>query len=578
MKRIISLFLCLALICFAFVPLGESKAFNTVMNGTMNGFYSGMKIKVGLYYGSDAMLSANLQNVTGYGSGYRVGYYDTNRYFNQLGSLYNIEITMKPDNAFYVQLPTVFYSYDEAVAYARSVGNAHPVYADNAFFVRLGGYASQNDAFNAAMSMGGSAVYGDGVLVTDTNYGNILFSMDVSGINLGVEPIQNSYESPKTWFKTRQYEGGFEYVRNNEKLTVINVIDLENYIKGVIPYEMNKSWPAEALKAQAMAARTYTLVNLNSHKSYGFDVCNTVDCQVYRGCEDRNTNTDNAVDATRGKIITYNGEPIQAVYHASNGGATENCENVWHEELPYLRAVADDFESTTNMTHKTWSYEVTNAQLTEILRARGNDIAQIVRAYAVYTDAGNVKELHFIDANGKHLDYDGEMTRIVLRSETFGISTSSQRFIFEDKANPRVTSLAEFEKPSSSAAPTIPGAPVQSSPQRTFVLSGRYVLNLLSNQFGSGIKVLSADGISTTNSIYSMGAGGTVGATSGGGLRASSLTPPSSVSGTYIIRGSGNGHNLGMSQYGAKAMAEQGQSAEQIIKYYYAGVSVDTLY
>jgi len=574
MKRILSLLLCIAFFCAVFVPVSETKAIDVPAGG----YTSATKIKVGLYYGSNALTSANLQNVTGYGSGYRVGFYDANRSFNPLGYFYNVEITMRPDSTYHVQLPNAFYTFEEANMFAQSVGG-YVAYTGNAYYVRCGSYTDYYEASSAASSFGGTVteLNSDGISVYDTITSALLFSLDSTGTNLGIEPIQNSFDPTRTWFKTRQYEGGFEYVRKAEGLTVINIIDIESYIKGVVPYEMNKSWPIEALKAQALSARTYTLVNIGSHKSSGFDVCNTVDCQVYRGCESRNETTDLAVDSTRGMIITYNGEPIQAVYHASNGGATENCENVWHDALPYLRAVADDFESTTNMTYKSWEYEVTNSELTEILRARGNNIAKIVHAYATYTDAGNVKELVFVDANGKKLTYDGEMTRIVLRSDEYNISTNSQRFIFEDKNNPRVTSVSEFQKPASTLQPTSPNAPVLSSPQRTFVLSSFFNLSFLSQKYTAGIPVISKDGVTSTSSVYAMGAGGTPSA-SGGGILASSLTPPSSSSGTYIIRGSGNGHNLGMSQYGAKAMAEQNYTAEQIVSYYYTGVSIVNYY
>ena len=87
MKRFLPVFLCFVLLCTILAPLGETKA----TNFSMNGVYAGMKIKVGLYYGSDALTNANLQNVTGYGSGYRLGYYDQNRNFNALGQIYNVE-------------------------------------------------------------------------------------------------------------------------------------------------------------------------------------------------------------------------------------------------------------------------------------------------------------------------------------------------------------------------------------------------------------------------------------------------------------------------------------------------------
>ncbi len=574
MKRLLCILMCIAMFITLFVPIQSSKAVDVV-----NGIYPGMKIKVGLYYGSSVLESANLQNVTGKGSGYRIGFYDASRNFNQLGQISNVEITMKAPTSQHVQLPTAFYSFDEANVYAQSIGG-YVAYTGNAYYVRKAGYSNYSDAVNAANSYGGSVTGIESVCITDTNTGTVLFGFDSKGANLAVEPIQNSQDTPVTWFKTRQYEGGFEYIRSSSssRLTVINVIDLESYIKGVVPYEMSKSWPIEALKAQALAARTYTVKNLNEHKSYGFDVCNTVDCQVYRGCENRNENTDAAVDATRGRIIVYNNEPIEAVYHASNGGATENCENVWHSKLPYLRAVADDFEATTNMSHKSWEYEVTNSQLTQILRARGNDISQIVKAYAVYTDAGNVKELHFIDSNGKELTYEGEMTRIVLKNDVYKISTSSQRFIFEDKANPRVTSLDEFAKPASSSSITASNSPLLSYAYNTFVVSSFNILSVLSNKYEAGIKVLSSDGITTTDAIYAMGVGGVLSSGGSSGLVASTLKTPTSFSGTYIIRGSGNGHNLGMSQYGAKAMAEQGYSADQIINHYYTGVTIASYY
>ncbi len=575
MKRLLSILISMFMLFAIIVPTQSIEAIDYVSGAV----YSGMKIKVGLYYGSNVLSSANLQNVTGKGSGYRFGFYDTNRNFIPLGQISNVEITMKVISSPHVQLPSGFMSYDEANMYAQSVGG-YVAYAGNSFYVRKAGYSNYSEAASAANSCGGTVAGMESVCITDTNSGTVLFGFDVSGANLAIEPLSNSNETPVTWFKTRQYEGGFEYVRSASNLTVINVIDLESYVKGVVPYEMSKSWPLEALKAQAMAARTYTVKNINGHKNYGFDLCNTVDCQVYRGCESRNENTDAAVDQTRGRIITYNYEPINAVYHASNGGATENCENVWTSKLPYLRAVADDFEATTNMSHKSWNYEVTNAQLTDILKARGNNISDIVKAYAVYTDAGNIKELHFIDSNGKELTYDGEMTRIVLKNDTYNIATSSQRFIFEDKYNPRVTSPAEFAKPASSLSVATPNAPILSYAYNTFVVSSFNVLNLLSNKYGEGnIKVLSSDGITTTDAIYSMGVGGIAGATSSSsGIVASTLKTPTSFSGTYIISGSGNGHNLGMSQYGAKAMAEQGYTADQIISHYYTGVQIISYY
>jgi stage II sporulation protein D len=109
---------------------------------------------------------------------------------------------------------------------------------------------------------------------------------------------------------------------------VVNFINIEDYVKGVLPYEMNPEWPKEALKAQAVAARTYTAAHLDDkHKSQGFDLCCEPDCQTYRGTNGASALSDSAVDETAGIYMTYDGAYADAYYHSSDGGATENSEN-----------------------------------------------------------------------------------------------------------------------------------------------------------------------------------------------------------------------------------------------------------
>ena len=125
-----------------------------------------------------------------------------------------------------------------------------------------------------------------GILVTVTRTDEILFEFDCSGIyDFGVLPMEERGEDgTATWFKGYKYPGGFSYPRvTGGDLNVINVVNLEDYVKGVIPYEMNGSWPLEALKAQAVCARTYVCKSVKHLSSYGFDVCNTTCCQVYYG-------------------------------------------------------------------------------------------------------------------------------------------------------------------------------------------------------------------------------------------------------------------------------------------------------
>lgn len=127
------------------------------------------------------------------------------------------------------------------------------------------------------------------------------------------------------------------------RLQVINIVHIEEYLRGVVPGEMGPAvYPEiEALKAQAVAARTYVVRNLGQFRAKGFDICDTPRCQVYLGIGGEHPLTDKAIEATRGIILEYQGKPINALYTSTCGGHTENVEGVFLEQkAPYLRGVA----------------------------------------------------------------------------------------------------------------------------------------------------------------------------------------------------------------------------------------------
>src|SRR5437763_4948228 len=138
-------------------------------------------------------------------------------------------------------------------------------------------------------------------------------------------------------FNDKPFRGKIEVFANTHgSVTVVNVIGLEDYVRGVVPNEL--SYPAlEALKAQAIAARTYAVKNRGQFGSEGFDLLPTTRSQVYRGLTSETSLTSRAVDETRGLIATYNGEPINALYTSTCGGRTEDSENIFNEAVPYLR-------------------------------------------------------------------------------------------------------------------------------------------------------------------------------------------------------------------------------------------------
>lgn len=137
----------------------------------------------------------------------------------------------------------------------------------------------------------------------------------------------------------RQYRGELELIPQNDGITMVNIVNLEEYLYSVVASEMPASWPLEALKVQTVAARTYTYYNLGKYEEKGFDLYDSVSSAAYNGINWERKSTRQAVQETLGEIMTYDGKPINAVYSANSGGHTEDVKDVWGIELDYLKAV-----------------------------------------------------------------------------------------------------------------------------------------------------------------------------------------------------------------------------------------------
>lgn len=139
----------------------------------------------------------------------------------------------------------------------------------------------------------------------------------------------------------RPYRGSFELLPQPAGITVVNVVPIEPYLWGVVSSEMSPSYPIEALKAQAVAARTYALKNIGHYAKQGFDMDDTARCQVYGGYFSEDPRTTRAVNDTAGIVLTFKGELIDAVYSSTCGGITESAEEAWGKPVPYLVSVPD---------------------------------------------------------------------------------------------------------------------------------------------------------------------------------------------------------------------------------------------
>lgn len=166
-----------------------------------------------------------------------------------------------------------------------------------------------------------------------------------------IRPENISLKDLQTTIEAKEYFGGVRLNKVGGKFTVINLAPLEEYLRGVVPEEMSPSYPLEALKAQAVAARSFALKNRGKHKADGFDLCDKTHCQAYVGVKEAEV-CDKAIEETRGEILIYKEKLIEASFHADSGGMTENVSDVWGLKLPYLAAVKEVIELGEPWTKK----------------------------------------------------------------------------------------------------------------------------------------------------------------------------------------------------------------------------------
>ena len=549
-------------------------------------------VRVGLAYGSGALVNANLENNTGYGSGYRMGYFDDDLDFVELARTDEDEtqITMvktqntwvngtsysTSDNGgdvigcYHVLVESGYRSYEQAAADAQEYRDGFVAWIDGDYQVRAGSYTSRQEAEDAAQSLGGTVAGTSSyaVNVTRTGTAEILFQFDGGDdLALGVMPDVTGADAVRTWFKGYRYYGGFRYERiSGGDLTVVNIVDLETYIKGVVPYEMSSSWPLEALKVQAVCARSYAYINIHSgkHTSYHFDVCNTTDCQAYYGAGTNSSSyqaterTDQAVDETAGEYAWYDGQVIEAFYSSSHGGASESVYNVWGtslEQYPYLCGVEDPYEAdmASKNSYSSWTVSYTSSELAQRLENYDYDASSGIESLTLtYSDLGNV-----IQVRVNYQDGGSDTIRPSSMRSVFGIS--SIRFT----VNGQAASSGSGTTSGSGGGLTANGSTSLDSQGTYTVISGS---GSLSQAGLDGLYAISGSGSIT--SVEDAASGG------GSGTDTPSGTQVTVSGSSYTFQGSGNGHQLGLSQYGAWAMAERGFTYEEIIEFYYPGTYV----
>ncbi len=205
----------------------------------------------------------------------------------------------------------------------------------------------------------------------------------------------------------RSYPGFLRVFAAEGGLLAVNVVDLEAYLEGVLPGEMPASFPLEALKAQAVIARTYALERLGSHPTY--DLCASASCQVYLGRGRAGPAQRAAIRATRGRILAYRGRPVRAVYHADSGGETASSYEVWGKVFPYLVPRPDPYTRARG-----WRYAPPADRIARALAGLGLDLGT-VRGFRVLgrTESGRIGRLEVRGSRGAAVLAVPQVTRFL---------------------------------------------------------------------------------------------------------------------------------------------------------------------
>lgn len=367
----------------------------------------------------------------------------------------------------------------------------------------------------------------------------------------------------------KQYRGKIQPTRvNGGSIVPVNAVNIEHYLYGVLPGEMSPSFATEALKAQAVASRTYALkkIDMQAHTKSGYDICDGTHCQSYKGKSSEFDATNAAVDATKGLVMYYQGEPIESVFFASSGGYTENSEDIWTAPLPYLKAVADVYEVEPN----TWTKKFTASQLTNLTSSKGDNIGQVTDlVLSKIAQGGRVQELKIVGTSGtKVLTKDQVRTYFSSLNGTF----PSKMFTINGRGSGSKTSIT-INAPSSSpqnlanstALPNNTNISAEESIADSYVIGSDSVVTTPVQTSNTTVDTTNITSTSPTNAQQRTV---TVTAASSGGISTNN------GSGTFVIEGKGNGHGAGMSQKGAQGMALQGYDFLGILHHYYTDVTI----
>ncbi len=300
-----------------------------------------------------------------------------------------------------------------------------PAYVYTGYTLRIGAFSTRAKAESWVSTVQnifpGETIYTTGasntsVSLLDPATDRILFEFDCGGeVELGMQAKED--RNGNTYLKTpaaNVYDGTFVFSRyrsdTKDGVALTNVLSLEAYIAGVLPYEVSNTWPLETLKAFAITVRSFTLTHLGRHEENGFDLCSNVHCQMYKGAGRVNGSVMEAVTKTAGQVMTYNGEIVTSYYSSSMGGTTVSAKDAWGGDVPYLQAKATPWENYMNHENAFWIVEMTPSALADRLRQAGYAVRGDVTSVKIGALAKNstyIKQLDVTDSTGQTIHITG---------------------------------------------------------------------------------------------------------------------------------------------------------------------------
>ncbi len=362
----------------------------------------------------------------------------------------------------------------------------------------------------------------------------VIYTSDDKEVGLGIRQKAGREADKCITINDSKYRGAVNFRRFGDNMAVINIVDMDKYLYGVVSREMSPSWNIEALKAQSVCARNFASNHLNKHAEFGFDVCNSVDCQAYSGIKSESENSTRAVDETSGEILVYAGAPAELYYAASMGNCTEDVKNVWGNSVPYLKSADNSYENTEEVTNGKWMGTLTREEATTIMRNKGYDVGDVTSIEAIeYTPAGRVLKLKVTGTSASKVFERSACRTIfntVAKSQMYTVHGNTQKLVEIAVCSGSGESILRSDK--------------------MLMLSA------------SGAAQAVHEDIYASNGVYQR-----------------KFTQGTSAENTsFTFEGTGWGHSVGMSQYGAKGMAEAGFDYKEILDNYFEGTTLEKVY